>query len=80
MRILMLSQYFWPESFIINDIVRTLAEQGHDVVVTTGKPNYPDGNVFEGYRAAGTQRERYEGHIEVLRVPLWPRGKGGRRT
>ncbi|MGY2196685.1 glycosyltransferase family 4 protein [Pseudomonas gingeri] len=80
MRILMLSQYFWPESFIINDIVRTLVEQGHDVVVATGKPNYPDGNVFEGYRAAGTQRERYEGHIDVLRVPLWPRGKGGAKN
>ena len=79
MRILMLSQYFWPESFIINDIVRTLAEQGHDVVVATGKPNYPDGNLFEGYRATGTQREHY-GHVEVLRVPLWPRGKGGAKN
>ena len=48
MRILVLSQYFWPESFIINDIVRTLDEQGHEVVVATGKPNYPDGKVFEG--------------------------------
>lgn len=46
MRILVLSQYFWPESFIINDIVRTLDAQGHEVVVATGKPNYPDGKVF----------------------------------
>lgn len=76
MRILVLSQYFWPESFIINDIVRTLDEQGHEVVVATGKPNYPDGKVFDGYHAAGTQRERYLGRIEVLRVPLWPRGLG----
>lgn len=80
MRILMLSQYFWPESFIINDIVRTLVEQGHEVVVATGKPNYPDGKVFTGYKAGGTQRERYEGHIELLRVPIWPRGKGGARN
>ena len=77
MRLLILSQYFWPESFIINDIVRLLDEQGHDVVVATGKPNYPDGKVFEGYRASGTQRERYLNKVEVLRVPLWPRGKGG---
>lgn len=80
MRILVLSQYFWPESFIINDIVRTLDEQGHDVVVATGKPNYPDGEVFDGYRAVGTQRERYLGRIEVLRVPLWPRGVGGAKN
>ena len=80
MRILVLSQYFWPESFIINDVVRTLDEQGHEVVVATGKPNYPDGKVFDGYRAAGTQRERYQGRIEVLRVPLWPRGQGGAKN
>lgn len=80
MKILVLSQYFWPESFIINDIVRTLDEQGHEVVVATGKPNYPDGKVFDGYRAAGTQRERYLGRIEVLRVPLWPRGQGGAKN
>lgn len=77
MRILVLSQYFWPESFIINDIVLTLHEQGHEVVVATGKPNYPDGKLFEGYRIWGTQREHYQAKVEVLRVPLWPRGKGG---
>lgn len=80
LRVLILSQYFWPENFIINDIVRTLDEHGHTVVVATGKPNYPDGKVFEGYRAMGTQCERYLGRIEVMRVPLWPRGKGGAKN
>ncbi|MDZ4017814.1 glycosyltransferase family 4 protein [Pseudomonas sichuanensis] len=80
MRILVLSQYFWPESFIINDIVRTLDEQGHSVVVATGKPNYPDGSIFAGYRAWGMQRERFEERVEVVRVPLWPRGRGGAKN
>ncbi len=80
MKILVVSQYFWPESFIINEIVRTLDEQGHEVVVATGKPNYPDGNIFEGYRAWGTQRELYLDRIEIVRVPLWPRGGGGARN
>jgi glycosyltransferase involved in cell wall biosynthesis len=80
MKILVLSQYFWPESFIINDIVRTLDEQGHEVVVSTGKPNYPDGKIFDGYSAKGTQYERYLGNIDVLRVPLWPRGEGGAKN
>lgn len=80
MRILVLSQYFWPESFIVNDIVRTLNEQGHEVVVATGKPNYPDGKVFDGYRAWGTQREFYLNKVEVVRVPLWPRGEGGAKN
>ncbi|SEE43390.1 glycosyltransferase family 4 protein [Pseudomonas anguilliseptica] len=80
MKILVLSQYFWPESFIINDVVRTLDEQGHEVVVSTGKPNYPDGKIFDGYSAKGTQYERYLGNIDVLRVPLWPRGEGGAKN
>lgn len=79
-RILLVTQYFWPESFIINDIVRNLVEQGHEVVVATGKPNYPDGTIFDGYRAWGVQREIYLGNVEVLRVPLWPRGEGGARN
>src|SRR5690606_35577400 len=57
-----------------------LDEQGHEVIVATGKPNYPDGKVFDGYRAGGTQRERFLGRIEVLRVPLWPRGQGGAKN
>lgn len=80
MKILVLSQYFWPESFIINDIARTLDEQGHEVVVATGKPNYPDGKIFDGYSAKGTQYECYLGKIDVLRVPLWPRGEGGAKN
>lgn len=80
MRILLLTQYFWPENFIINDIVRTLGEQGHEVVVATGKPNYPDGSIFPGYAARGTQTEHYTDTIDVVRVPLWPRGRGGARN
>lgn len=79
-RILIVSQYFWPEHFIINDFVRVLAEQDHEVVIATGKPNYPDGKVFDGYRAWGCQRELYLGKVEVLRVPLWPRGQGGAKN
>ncbi len=44
--------------------------------MATGKPNYPDGRVYPGYRAWGCQHERYLGTVDVLRVPLWPRGKG----
>lgn len=80
MKILVISQYFWPESFIINDVVRVLEEQGHEVVVATGKPNYPDGKIFDGYCASGTMQERYLGKIEVFRVPLWPRGEGGAKN
>ncbi len=80
LKILVVTQYFWPESFIINDIVRHLHEQGHEVVVATGKPNYPEGKYFPGYGFSGTRRERYLDKVEVLRVPLCARGAGGAKN
>ena len=73
MRILVVSQYFWPETFLINDLVIHLQRQGHDVTVLTGKPNYPEGKVFVGYYETGIQHERYDDQIDVFRVPLRPR-------
>ena len=48
MKLLVVTQYFWPETFMINELVSTLRDQGHEVVVATGKPNYPSGRVFDG--------------------------------
>ncbi len=77
MRILIVSQYFWPESFIINDLARSLTLEGHTVTIATGKPNYPSGRIASGYTQAGTAREIYAESIEVIRVPLRPRGSAG---
>ena len=76
MKLLIVTQYFWPESFIINDLARTLQSQGHDVAVATGKPNYPDG-LFDGYTEEGTQTEMFAEHIPVYRVPMRSRRTGG---
>lgn len=79
MNVLVVSQYFWPETFRINDLVEGLVERGHNVTVLTGKPNYPDGSFFPGYGFFGKMRQDYKG-ARVLRVPLVPRGDGrGRR-
>lgn len=78
MRALVVSQYFWPESFRINAIVASLVERGIEVDVLTGKPNYPEGVVFAGYRAWGCQSELWKG-ATIHRVPLLPRGRGGWR-
>lgn len=72
-RVLIVSQYFWPEGFRINDIAKTLVEKGARVDILTGKPNYPEGRITEGYRAWGSQVEPWEG-ATVFRVPLFPRG------
>lgn len=75
MRVLLWSQYFWPENFRINELAASLQQDGVQVTVLTGKPNYPEGQVFPGYWAQGIQREWYAG-AEVIRVPLAPRGNG----
>ncbi len=76
MKILILSQYFWPETFIINDIARILDEQGHEVLIATGKPNYPAGKILDGYDNLKIQREKYLNKIDIVRVPVYPRRNG----
>lgn len=73
MRILIVSQYFWPESFRINELVQSLVKRGVVVDVLTGKPNYPQGEIYPGYQAAGCMREFWHG-ANIVRVPLFPRG------
>ena len=76
MKVLIVTQYFWPESFRINDLALGLRDRGHEVTVYTGKPNYPEGRFFDGYGFFGRAREDFEG-VRLLRVPLIPRGHGG---
>lgn len=78
MRILVVSQYFWPESFRVNDLVKEWVQRGHQVIVLTGLPNYPEGKVFDAYRKKPSAFAEYEG-AKVLRVPMLPRGTGGLR-
>jgi colanic acid biosynthesis glycosyl transferase WcaI len=73
--ILLVTQYFWPEDFRINDLALGLLERGHHVTVLTGKPNYPSGKFFPGYGFLRRAHDDYRG-IEVVRVPLIPRGGG----
>ena len=49
MRILVVSQYFWPEHFRVNEITEFLRKKKCDVDILTGVPNYPDGKVFQKY-------------------------------
>lgn len=75
MHVLIVSQYFWPENFRINDIAVSLIKEGHKVTVITGIPNYPDGKYFEGYGLLKNRKESYNG-INIVRIPLVPRGNG----
>jgi glycosyltransferase involved in cell wall biosynthesis len=74
-RLLVVSQYFWPENFRVNDIVAEMVARGHEVTVLTGYPNYPEGRIYPDYRATPGDFRSYDG-AEVIRVPIVPRGKG----
>jgi glycosyltransferase involved in cell wall biosynthesis len=77
MRILIWTQYFWPEIFTINAVARALRANGAEVTILTGKPNYPDGKIYDGYKSLGIQRDEYCG-IEIFRIPLVGRGNNSR--
>ena len=78
MDILIVSQYFWPENFRINDLTQELVQRGHSVMVLTGLPNYPAGTVFEEYRKTPKAFEYFSG-ARVFRVPMLARGNGAVR-
>jgi colanic acid biosynthesis glycosyl transferase WcaI len=74
-KILIVTQYFWPENFRINDLAKELVNRGHSVTVLTGIPNYPDGRVFKTYQQDPKDFGQYAG-AAVWRVPMLARGKG----
>lgn len=80
MRILIISQYYFPEQFQINEIAPELVKRGHEVTVLCGVPNYPKGVVFDGYESRDgiSRKEReYFGQtgVRVIHVDQTPRGK-----
>ena len=74
-RILVISQYFYPEQFRINDICKEWVKRGNEVTVITGIPNYPQGKFYKGYGLFKKRKEIYAG-VHVIRLPLIPRGNG----
>lgn len=73
--ILIVTQYFFPETFRINDIAKEWVNMGYKVTVVTGIPNYPQGIYYEGYGKHEKRREEWNG-IDIIRLPIRPRMKG----
>lgn len=76
MKILIVTQYFWPENFKINDLTSGLIERGYEVTIFTGMPNYPKGSFFSNYSFFGPYKETHPGGYTIYRSPLIPRGRG----
>ena len=73
--ILVVSQYFYPESFRINDICKEWVKRGYRVTVLTGIPNYPEGEYYKGYGLTKKRNEEWNG-VKIIRIPLVARGHG----
>jgi len=79
MRILIVTQYYFPEQFQINEIAPELVKRGHEVTVLCGVPNYPKGVVFEGYKTKGERLKAEELYfkqtgVKVVHCNQIPRG------
>ena len=76
LRVLIVSPYFFPENFRINDVAQDLTKKGHQVTVLTGQPNYPNPNLFIEFRKQNLREQTWE-NIKIYRVPIVTRGNGG---
>lgn len=75
-RVLIFTNHFDPEYFKINDIVDWIKDNGNEVTVVTGNPNYPNGKIYRGYSVLGSFENK--GKVSVYRLPLIPRGNGSK--
>lgn len=76
--ILLISQYFHPETFRVNDMACEWVKRGYKVTVLTGIPNYPMGKYFEGYDKKHRTREKWNG-VNIIRIPLVARGNSSNK-
>lgn len=79
MKILIVSQYYYPEQFQINEIAPELIRRGHEVTVVCGLPNYPKGKIFEGYGTEDGRRKMEDEYfqrtgVKVIHCNNVPRG------
>ena len=76
MKTCIFTNHFYPEDFKVNDIAFELSKLGHEITVLTAIPDYPKGKFYDGYSLFKRRREMVNG-VNVIRLPIIPRGKGG---
>jgi glycosyltransferase involved in cell wall biosynthesis len=76
LRLLIITHYFWPEDFRINELTAELVKRGHRVTVLTARPNYPGGRLFPAFVSDPAAFSSYQG-ASIMRVRAVTRGEGG---
>jgi glycosyltransferase involved in cell wall biosynthesis len=66
-KILIVTEFFYPEEFKINDVALSWKDKGYDVDVLTLAPTYPLGKVFTGYKNGFLSKSKWQS-ITVYRV------------
>jgi len=74
LRILIITQYYWPENFRINEVSEELIKLGHKVYILTGYPNYPKGEIYSEFKKNYKKFSKYKGAV-IIRVPILSRKK-----
>ena len=69
MKILIVTQYYWPENSRVTDIAESLQKRGYHVTVLTGLPNYPQGYIYEGYEKGKNRIQEHNG-VHIIRAKL----------
>jgi len=67
MKILIVTEYFYPEEFKINEIALVWQKMGYQVDVLTQNPTYPIGKIYDGHKNKWFSKDIYEG-INIYRV------------
>lgn len=74
MRVLLVTQYFYPENFKSNDIAFELVKRGYKMDVLTGIPNYPKGSYYNGFGLFHKRVEIVNG-VKIFRALQISRGQ-----
>ena len=75
LRILVVTQCFYPDIYAVNDIVEEMVKRGHKVTVLTGLPDYTTSKIPPAYRHGKRRHEHYKG-ADVYRVQTIARHHG----
>jgi glycosyltransferase involved in cell wall biosynthesis len=75
LKILIVSQYFWPEFLILNELARDLVSDGHEVTVLTAEPNYGSDGFYKDYMKNKDKYNEFLG-VDIIRAKILPRKKG----
>lgn len=75
MKILIVTQCFYPDIYAVNDIVKQLVERGHEVTVLTGLPDYTTSRLPKEYKWFRNRKQIYHG-VKVYRVSTIARHHG----